>query len=151
MKQYLNALMTLILTAALLCFSTTAFAQARRGTLNDVRLYHTDRGAVLDIGFSMPVRYLRHAPLDQAEEIVIEIEPISRVQSDEEGLFERETVGFSQDEASPVLAVSYEGDATGGTLLSVEFKEKRNFTLEQGRDYRSIVIRVGEIVPDESK
>lgn len=96
----------------------------------------------VSIEFTFPIRYMRHFPETHGKDLRIQLEPIAINPSDREALFKREAVTVDQFNSADISEVIYEGDNFSGFMLTVYFIKDREFTVEQGNDYRSIRLLV---------
>lgn len=97
------------------------------------------------IKFTFPVRYVSHFPLHKGDELRIRIRPLAVAQVDRDAVFKRESIVPRQTELVPLEEVVYEGDfAPEGLFLNLSFGFEVAFGVEQGADFRSIVVYVCE-------
>jgi hypothetical protein len=137
MRIYKKLIMLSLAAAFLL---SPAWALAERGVIQDASIEEAGECAVIKVRFNFPVRYIRHFPNEPSEEVRIQFGPISMSPSDLEDRFEREVVRFSQDDRVPLSEIIFEGNVTGGPLLTLTFMRSTAFEVEQGSDYRSLVV-----------
>jgi hypothetical protein len=57
-----------------------------------------------------------------------------------EDRFDREEVRFSLDDIVPLSEVVFEGNVTGGPFLTLTFESSIAFEVNEGADFRSLVI-----------
>lgn len=132
----------LILTALFL-FHSSAWAQpVRDRLLGDVSITRGTDYAAIKINLTFPVRYVRHFPLTEGDEVRVQVEPIAINPQDRDALLKRESV--TARPGNPALAdeIVYEGDVAGGPYLTVFFNRTVTFQVKQGDDYRSILILI---------
>jgi len=130
-----------VLAAALLLVTAgSAHAQpTREKVLQDLHVEGEGPCAILHVGFSFPVRYQRHFPLDHGKELRIQLKPIAVAKSDRDAVPTREAISARRfDDRIPLLEVIYEGDVEGGPYLTFFFSREVSFKVGQGRDFRSM-------------
>ncbi len=123
----------------------------------------------INIRFSFPLRYESHFPKQQGKNIRINFRPIAISALDLDALFKRESMVPHKTDLVPLESVVFESDTLGdeqtnlGQLTDIERRQKeeelrtesnfylilsfsRNvaFAVEQGSDFRSIVVYVCE-------
>ena len=96
----------------------------------------------VNIGFNFPIRYVRHFPEAEGDELRIQLTPLAVGMADRDALFKREAITVDQDNVADITEVIYEGVEIGGLVLTVYFTKARTFSVEQGNDYRSIQLVV---------
>lgn len=123
-------------------------AQPTGGTImTNVSLFRSQSCTTVNVAFSIPIRYVSHFPQIQGKEVRIRLKPIAAGSIEASALFKRE--GFSPVNAvTPLENVVYEGDMAGGPYLSLQFSHNVDFTVVQGRDFRSMAIRFGDTAAD---
>ena len=127
----------------LICLSLPLHAQPSRDRiLGDLLFDEQVEKTVVKIELNFPVRYIRHFPETEGEDLRIQMKPIAVGQAEREALFKRESMTAGQSNAADISEVVYEGDNIGGLLLTVYFTKARRFSVKQGNDYRSIQLVV---------
>lgn len=127
----------------LLLLSPPAFAAASQIlTPDDVTITETGRCAVIRVTFSFPVRYVKHFPYTSGDDLRIQLEPLAASPADREALFTRKSVRPPRSEIASLADVVYEGNVPGGPFLTLFFARPRMFRVEQGRDFRSLIVVV---------
>ncbi len=96
----------------------------------------------LQINMTIPVRYVSHFPRSSGNELHIKLTPIAISPGDRDALFARESLVPVEHAQSFLSEVIYEGDIEGGPYLTLLFNRSVHFSVEQGRDSRSIVVRI---------
>lgn len=97
------------------------------------------------IKFSFPIRYEKHFPLHKGNELRIRLLPLVVPTVDLDAVFSRESVAPRQTELVPLEEVVYEGDfSADGFYVQLSFITAVAFDVEQGTDFRSIVVYVCE-------
>ena len=119
---------------------TPGWLYATRRVVYDVNIEERDGCAILRVVFNFPVRYKRHIPTEPNDELRIQFDPLAIGSSDREDLFDREQVWFSQDDRIPIEDIIIESIVAGGPLLTVTFQRSIAFDVEQGTDFRSVVV-----------
>ena len=104
--------------------------------------------AAINVGFNLPIRYLKHFPLDSGDELRIRFVPIAISQDDLEALFKREAVRPAPSDLAQLLEVVYEGDVVGGLRLTLLFGHPVQYRVSQGSDFRSVSVAVS--LPESS-
>ncbi len=122
--------------------SLSAAEPARNRFLDQVHV--TDQGAcsVIQVGFTLPIRYVRHFPPDKGEELRIKLDPIAVSPVDQPALGMRESLRPVPNGHVPLLEVIFEGDMEGGPYLTLDFSHAVSFAVRQGTDFRSLVVAV---------
>ncbi len=108
-----------------------------------------DKASVVDrpgcygivIKFNFPMQYISHFPLEQADILRVRLRPIISGTETTDVFNNRETVRPSHTHDSPLVDVTYEGDAVEPHLI-VQFTHPVAYTLEPGGDFRSLLIQV---------
>lgn len=116
----------------------------RDRVLEDVEI----NGRCIVVGFSFPIQYVRHFPPESGDTIRIRIRPNVIGRNTDRALTRREAVRPPFRSLLHLSEVIYEGDVLDGPYLVVNFDRKVRFHVTLGRDFRSIVIAVGE-TPDD--
>jgi len=155
---YLDSMKTARTFLALACSlaslglgSGPASAQVVRARiLQALEVHETATESVLELKFTTPIRYLRHAPGDHGDVIEIQLDLIDVSSTDVAAALARESLRLSRNIPVPLTAVTYDG--TGGEIKVVELRFARalDFRVQQGRDFRSIEIRVARPPPPPS-
>lgn len=97
------------------------------------------------INFSFLLRYEKHFPLHKGTELRIRLQPLVVPTVDLDAVFERESVVPRQTELVPLEEVVYEGDfSADGLYVHLSFGTAVAFGVQQGSDFRSIVVYVCE-------
>jgi len=132
-----GVMLYLLLTASL-----SAAEPARNRFLDQVHV--TDQGAcsVFQVGFTLPIRYVRHFPPDKGDELRIKLDPIAVSPVDQPALGMRESLRPVPNGHVPLLEVIFEGDMEGGPFLTLDFSRAVNFAVRQGTDFRSVIVAV---------
>lgn len=110
--------------------------------LGDVTITGTAGCTAIQIGFEMPVIYLRHFPYESGESLLVMVRPAGSRPRNLESDLPRETALIPPSSFTALREIMLEGDAPGGPYLSILFTHEVSFSVRQGRDYRSIVVYV---------
>jgi hypothetical protein len=115
-----------------------ASAQGGARFLDGVEVERTAAGEQVRIVFTHPVRYVRHAPHDDADLVEVQLAPVGTSPwSDGHS----ESLQPSRTTASGLSRVRVEFEA-GTARLELRFARRSAFELEPGRDLRSLVLRL---------
>ncbi len=127
----------------ILIIANMAIAEpVRDRILGNIDITESPECSIISIGFNFPVRYLRHFPYESGSELRIKLEPIAISQVDRSALFKRESYNPEGVGPSAVSEIIYEGDVEGGPFLTLIFRHSVRYTVEQGSDFRSVIIMV---------
>lgn len=149
-RQYFIGITQAFLVIAALWQSPLQSQPVRDKILDDLDVTETEAGLVVRISLTTRVRYVRHYPYDSGAELRIKITPFGISSDDRDALSRRESmVPYSDGPLAPKEVV-YEGDIEGGPYLTLFFRQKVAFEVEQGRDSRSIVVHIKEVSPENS-
>lgn len=110
--------------------------------LSDVTITETAGCTAIQIGFEMPVIYLRHFPYQSGEALLVMLRPVGSNPRNPEPELRRETASIPPSEFTALRDIVLEGDAPGGPYISILFTHELFYEVRQGRDYRSIVVYV---------
>lgn len=140
----------ILLAAVLVLWQSLLQSQpARDRILDELELVASEGGAVVHIGLTIPIRYISHFPYKTGDELRIRIKAFDVRSQDRDALFKRESLVPSSDELPALKEVVYEGDFDGGRYLTLLFSRDVRFDVSQGRDSRSIMVRVARLLPPE--
>lgn len=128
--------------AVILVFST--LIRAGRSVIDDVTITEEFDCTRIAVKFSFPVRYVNHFPGGSGEDLRIQLEPIITRALDSEGLFSREEPLLPPGAFDPLVELVYEGKIDGGPYLTLYFDREMEFKVEQGADFRSILVTVSD-------
>ncbi|MBE0584412.1 MAG: tetratricopeptide repeat protein [Desulfofustis sp.] len=107
--------------------------------MNDIGFERSEEHSIIHIEFTLPIRYVRHFPLEYGREVRIQLRPIlSNVQGSlevraKDALFppEQNTAGLTR--------VEYDGSG-GQPTITLTFARARSYSVQQGTDFRSLNI-----------
>ena len=113
-------------------------------TLNNVTITQKGEYVVVRVEFNFPLRYVKHFPYESGDDLRIQFEPIRLAvrPGEEAALFTRRSVRPPPNNIASLLEVVYEGNVEGGPFLTLFFVRPVVFTVEQGTDFRSLIIVV---------
>lgn len=112
----------------------------RDRVIEDVSVTRSDTAWLVRISFSFPVSYRSHFPQDRGEELRVMLTPAAVGTTETDAVLGRESVRLSG--GGPVYEVIWEGDAEGGPFLTVLFRNPVPFSVQPGRDFRSLTVSV---------
>lgn len=146
-KDFMNSKVSISIVSALLftlfIWQHDALALATRGkVLRNVTLREADGSVAVSIGFNFPIRYLRHFPPGNGRELRIQLEPIVASREDRVALQQSESIFPPKGNPASVSRLEYEGRNLLEPTITVFFSQSVEYTVEQGSDFRSIVVRV---------
>lgn len=101
------------------------------------------------IELNFPVRLMRNFPETSGDSLLIQIEPILINPHDRDALYKRESIAADRINAADISEVVYEGDSVDGFRLMVTFNKIRQFTVTQGKDFRSIHLTIKNPEPGQ--
>lgn len=113
--------------------------------LEQVEVKSDDRGAWLEVAFSMPMQYLSHFPEDEGRELRIRLRPTLIPQVDRDALPRREAVVPPYADTIGLTEVIYEGDIAGGPYLTLYFRQPASYRVLPRSDQRGLVILIEEL------
>lgn len=96
----------------------------------------------VSINFNFPIRYISHFPDEAGRELRIQLQPISVSSDDLEALNQRESLTPVKGNPANITEIIYEGDSYSNLFMTVYFNSKTSYTVEQGSDYRSLLVTV---------
>ena len=94
----------------------------------------------LEIEFAQPMNYLSYFPKQRGTQLEIKLRPVILAPGSSLNQAIKDELLVERGDDNPVRAVHYEQDSAGNGLLSVQFTSEVRFTVEPGRDRRSIII-----------
>ena len=143
MKNTLLIIRLLLPFLVVLSLSTALMAQPSRDrVLGDLSFNELEGQTEVRIEFNFPVRYIRHFPVTSGQDLRIQLVPMAIGNTERDALFKREAVTAERHNTADISEVVYEGDSANGLQLTVYFAKERTFSVEQGNDYRSILLVV---------
>jgi len=131
----------LSLEAALLSSFAPATSRAEAfemRLLEGVRIDRAGDAWDVTVNFNVPVQVRRHSPAERGETVHIQIALLALPAAPPP----RESVNVPRNAPVPLEAVSYEAQAGDFSMLELRFSREIGFEVIQGRDLRSVVLRV---------
>lgn len=131
----------LLFLLGVVILSAPVAAETDGGTIiHDITITEESGYTILQVGFTLPMRYVRHFPYPWGEELRIQMAALSTGPADDELIFRREVVHDLGADAAPLLEIVYEGRIIGGPYLTVRFQQPMEYHVGQGADVNSLVI-----------
>lgn len=129
----------------LLLAATSGRAQpVRTRILDRIEVNETPSAWQVRVRFTNPVRYLRHSPQFIGREVNIQLDNVAVPSIDLEPSFGREALTPPPGSSAPVVEVVYDGETAGGPSLDVRFTRSAKFSVQQGEDFRSLIVVVAK-------
>jgi hypothetical protein len=147
MKKKINVLVLCLAVFSVLFMAGGAGAREFR-IFDEVWLVQEQECKFIEVRFNVPMRYIKHFPFEEGEDLRIQLEPLIINPSEESARFRREYPGSVSSELGAIADVVFEGDVDGGPFLSLYFHDPVSFKVGQGADFRSLVISVAR--PEDS-
>ncbi len=117
----------------LMLFALPLQAQPTRDrVLGDVVLSEHPESVSLTVSFNFLVRYISHFPSESGRELRIQLLPIAVAEVDRSALLHRESFTPEMPNLAGITEVLYEGDTFSGFHLTLYFKSKAQWQVEQG-------------------
>jgi tetratricopeptide (TPR) repeat protein len=135
-------MLPIVLLGGLLPSSPAFAAIPQILTPSDVTITERENCAVIRVAFTFVVRLVRHFPQASGDNLRIQFAPVGPRAVDREALFTRRSVRPPRSEIASLAEVVYEGNVVGGPFLTLSFTRPRMFRVEEGRDFRSLIIVV---------
>ncbi|HEY8154308.1 MAG TPA: hypothetical protein VII72_09295 [Myxococcota bacterium] len=135
------SVLLLFLEAALLTSLAPAgsWAQAfQMRLIEGVRIDRAGEAWDVTVQFNAPVQIRRHSPAERGETVHVQIALLALPGAPPP----RESANVPGHAAVPLESVSYEAEAGDFSLLELRFSRAVSFEVIQGRDLRSVVVRV---------
>lgn len=136
-----RGLVLALLGLATLSGSAAAQVGPRR-VLESFEIVRGDGAWEIEIRFSTPVRYLRHAPRRRGASLQIQVAPISVSPADAPQLAYEESFAAPRGAPIPLEAVAYEGLHGAGRFVALRFARPVEYTVRPGDDFRSLVVSI---------
>ena len=123
----------------LLAAPTRSAAQTSRGrALEGVRFDPAPGGWDVTVAFSTPIQVRRHTPASRGETVQIQIAPLAGGEAPSSP----QVLSVPRQPPVPLEAISYEPEQDDHPVLELRFARAVDFEVRQGRDLRSVVLRV---------
>jgi hypothetical protein len=140
----IGATASVLLSLALLSSAIAPVARAERAggrILTDLTIGGSDACVEVRVTFALPVHAIKHFPETYGDEVRVQVGPAQATGSDVEALSQREAIRAAEfDDRVPLDEVFYEGDIAGGPFLTFRFTRPVTFHVDQGDDFRSLVL-----------
>ncbi len=133
----------LLATAAISLSPLAAAQQSGSQVIDQVNIEEEASCYQLDLKFNVLVSYLRHFPLTQGKELYIRLQLAPAPERDARLIRERRAIALPQEITTPLVTLVYEGDADEGPTLVLHYSEAQQFSVQQGKDFRSLSIQFG--------
>ena len=144
MNIRLATALLIFLAQVLFGFSFAATSRVEGRLLDDVRISEGAQCSKIAIALTLPIQYIRHFPVDQGDELRIELRPLRVGRSDVDAIFKRESFVYQQTKTLPLNEILYEPDfPEGGPFLTLTFDEVVSYRVKPGIDHRSLNIFIG--------
>ena len=131
----------------LLASSPSDGQAAPRRLLEGLEIGREGGAALLRVRFSVPVRYLRHAPSRRGAVIHVRVDPLALPGS--AAALPSEVLRAPPGAGLPLVEVGYAADGVEGRVLEVRFSREVSFEVAQ-RDLRSVVVTVVADAPNRA-
>jgi cell division septation protein DedD len=137
-----------LLSLAWLLASSASEGQAGpRRLLEGLEIGREGTAARLRVRFSVPVRYLRHAPSRRGSVIQVRVDPLALPGA--AAVLPSEVLHAPPGAGLPLVEVGYAADGVAGRILEVRFSREVSFEVAQ-RDLRSVVVTVVAEAPSRA-
>jgi len=148
-KLFLSILSTALLFSSLFFF---AEAKASEVVLDDIKILPNGEKTTFNIGFGLPLEYLKHFPRDFGEILQIQL----RLEETESRELHKEVREGSEllppgGSQSVLVYVTYEEGVPGGPYLTLRFAHPVRFEVKPGIDRMSIAISIFDDKSDDEK
>lgn len=130
-----------VIALVLLPVRRAAAQSVQSRVLQGVSIERIQGDHAVRIRFLVPILYLRHAPLDHGDALDIQLAPL-------QGGFDaalgtgRESLRVPRGMDVPLDSITLDLEADTGPVVEVRFERPLHYTVEQGKDLRSLVVRV---------
>ena len=139
----LRAVVRLLGLALFGCIAARAgLADTPQRVLEAIEMRERDGGVEVIVRFMTPVRYLRHAPANQGDTLQVQVQPVRLAPQDAPLFASQEVLAAPPDSPVPLIEVSYEGRRDTGRYLVLRFSKIVDYEVQQGSDFRSLVVIV---------
>jgi hypothetical protein len=136
----------LALLLLLVCPASLLSQPVRAQVLADVKIFEQREQIDALISFNFPIRYIRHFPAATGDELQIQFEPMALNADDPQALYHREAIHAMQGNPAEISEVVYEGASVTGFRVTVYFSQPQVYSVAQGEDYRSILLKVSRSI-----
>ncbi len=111
---------------------------SRIRAIEGLRIDRTDDAWDLTVSFGVPIQLRRYAPATRGETVQVQVAVLAGADVPREP----QSVSVPRDAPVPIESVSYEPGGGDFPVLELRFSRAIDFEVRQGRDLRSIVLRV---------
>jgi len=112
--------------------------KSRSRAIESLRIDRSDGAWDVIVSFGVPIQLRRHSPPTSGETIQVQVAVLAGAEAPREP----ETVSVPREAPVPLESVSYEPGSGDFPVLELRFSRAIDFEVLQGRDLRSIVLRV---------
>jgi hypothetical protein len=123
--------------ALLVLVASPSAAQTGRA-LEGVRFDRAQDGWDVTVVFSSPIQVRRHSPESHGETVQVQIAPLAG----SEAPVAPQTLSVPRSAPVPLESVGYEPEVADHPVLELRFSRAVDFEVREGRDLRSVVLRV---------
>jgi tetratricopeptide (TPR) repeat protein len=133
-----------IAVATSLVAATAAHAQRAGGrVITGLDVTGPKDCTALRVDFSLPMRYLEHFPPHEGDDIRVKVMPVAVSDEERDSVRVRESARLSTPDARvPLQEVTFDGTIENVALLTFDFERPVTFSMDQGEDFRSLVLFV---------
>ena len=133
-------LIAMLLSLAILCFSTPGRAQIN--VLDTIDVKHSEDFSVITIHMNVGMQYKSHVPEKSGDVLRIRVNPVITVGAESDVLFGNEFLQWSPDDLVPLSEVTYESSGLSTANIVLQFEESVDFEISKGSDFHDLVITV---------
>jgi len=133
-----NHLTAILCVLLLLLQAASTNGQGR--VLEDISFDSNKQQSIINIKFTLPVRYVRHHPLDRGKEVVIQLRPVVGTLEGALDLRIKDNLFPPKNNAAGIYQIEYDGSSGNGPTVTVTFDRARYYSVQQGSDFRSLSI-----------
>jgi hypothetical protein len=113
----------------------------RSRILDELNVSRTADGWNVEVAFQVPVRVLRHTPLEKGDEVLVFVELLAVSPDDIVPAFGRESLRIPPGAGTFLRSVVFDGERAEGPLVEIRFASPHEFEIATGRDLRSFTMR----------
>lgn len=140
-KAVLDYLFMTIACCVLLLNSSAQAQPAGNRAIDNAEVEHQNGCSIITVTFVFPVQYLSHFPKSEGKELRVQLSPLVTGQSNISAEFSDEAVRLMDDIDVPLTRFEYVGaHFAENPYLWLTFSESVYFKVEQGSDFRSLVL-----------
>ena len=108
--------------------------------IKDVNAFVEDDDIVIQIGFSVPVRYENHFPEKFGEALQIKFRLISLGKVKKKEIIGRDALRPEMAKLTSLVNISYEGNVPGGPFLTLLFSRPVEFEVREDSSLQSLIV-----------